>query len=203
MANKVKWIGGCLIVFVLILATNLIDKNHFERIEKSVSNIYEDRLVAKDLIFKMSQHMNEKSLAIANADSIFFSLRNNSVNQSFENLIQDFYKTELVEKEEKALDLLELQFTELKKIEENYVREQDVDQNELILDQINLGVLAINESLVSLSEIQMEEGRRQQSIASSSLSLVSLISRFEIVALVVLGLIIQVIILYKPKAREL
>jgi len=49
--NKAKWILGILMVFVLIIATNLIDKNNFLKVRDSVVTIYEDRLVAKDLIF--------------------------------------------------------------------------------------------------------------------------------------------------------
>jgi len=51
--NKVKWVLGILIVFILILATNLIDRNNFIRVKDSVVTIYEDRLIASDLVFEM------------------------------------------------------------------------------------------------------------------------------------------------------
>ena len=58
--NKLKWILGILMVFVLIIATNLIDKNNFVRVRDSVVTIYEDRLVANDLIFEMLKSVQEK-----------------------------------------------------------------------------------------------------------------------------------------------
>jgi hypothetical protein len=43
--NRLKWILGILMVFVVILATNLLDRNNFLRVRDSVVAIYEDRLV--------------------------------------------------------------------------------------------------------------------------------------------------------------
>lgn len=42
---------GC---FFLVLATNLVDRSNFNRIKNSVISIYEDRLVAKGIIFDMN-----------------------------------------------------------------------------------------------------------------------------------------------------
>ena len=50
--NKIKWTLGILMVFVLIVTTNLIDRNNFVRVKDSVVSIYEDRLVAKNLILE-------------------------------------------------------------------------------------------------------------------------------------------------------
>ena len=73
--NKLKWILGILIVFVLIIATNLIDKNNFTRVRDSVVTIYEDRIIASDLIFELQQSIHEKEVAIVLKDSLFSSLR--------------------------------------------------------------------------------------------------------------------------------
>lgn len=73
--NKLKWILGILMVFVLIIATNLIDKNNFVRVRDSVVTIYEDRLVANDLIFEMLKSVQEKELAVAISDSTFLIIK--------------------------------------------------------------------------------------------------------------------------------
>jgi len=70
--TKVKWVLGILMIFILIIATNLIDRNNFVRIKDSLETIYEDRLVAKDLIFKISKSVQEKELALAKLDSTFY-----------------------------------------------------------------------------------------------------------------------------------
>ena len=58
--NKIKWILGILIVFVLIITTNLIDRNNFVRVRDSVVTIYEDRLIVKGIIYDISKTIQEK-----------------------------------------------------------------------------------------------------------------------------------------------
>jgi hypothetical protein len=69
--NKIKWVLGILMVFVLIVATNLIDRSNFIQVRDSVVTIYEDRLIANDLIFEISKLVQEKEIAVALSDSIF------------------------------------------------------------------------------------------------------------------------------------
>src|SRR5690606_29299306 len=82
--NKIKWILGILMVFVLIITTNLIDRNNFIRVRDSVVTIYEDRLIANDLIFEISKLVQEKEMAVAMSDSVFFEY----LSLNFENTIQ-------------------------------------------------------------------------------------------------------------------
>jgi len=56
--NKIKWTLGILMVFVLIVTTNLIDRNNFVRVKDSVVSIYEDRLVAKNLILEFMKNLS-------------------------------------------------------------------------------------------------------------------------------------------------
>lgn len=62
--NKIKWVLGILMIFFIIIATNLIDKNNFVRVRDSVVTIYEDRLIANDLIFEMLKSVQQKEVAI-------------------------------------------------------------------------------------------------------------------------------------------
>ncbi|MDG1728743.1 MAG: hypothetical protein P8K68_03220 [Algibacter sp.] len=70
--NKIKWVLGISMIFILILSTNLIDRNSFVRMKDSVVTIYEDRIIANDLIFEMSKSVHEKEIAVALLDSVFF-----------------------------------------------------------------------------------------------------------------------------------
>mgnify|MGYP006207280059 CR=1 FL=1 len=62
--DKIKWVLGILMVFVLIITTNLLDRNNFVRVKDSVVSIYEDRLIANDLIFEISNSIKQKEIAI-------------------------------------------------------------------------------------------------------------------------------------------
>lgn len=58
--HRLKWVAAFLLVFVLIIGTNLLDRRHLQQMEATVESIYEDRLVAKELIFKMDRIIHEK-----------------------------------------------------------------------------------------------------------------------------------------------
>jgi hypothetical protein len=46
-------------IFILIITTNLIDKSNFTRVKDSVVAIYEDRLIANNLIFEISNSIRQ------------------------------------------------------------------------------------------------------------------------------------------------
>ncbi|WP_339687708.1 MCP four helix bundle domain-containing protein [uncultured Nonlabens sp.] len=93
ISNKIKWSVGLLLVIVLIVSTNFIDQNNFQRIQDSVTSIYEDRLIAKDLLFDIQLEIHDKELLLAeNKDSILLSNRS-STQKKIENFIEDFSKT--------------------------------------------------------------------------------------------------------------
>lgn len=60
--NKIRWVLGIFMVFFLIVAINLIDRDNFIRVNNSVQTIYEDRLVAQVLIFEFSASIQEKEI---------------------------------------------------------------------------------------------------------------------------------------------
>ena len=69
--NKVKWVLGILVVFLLIVATNLIDRNNFVRVRESVETLYEDRLIANDLLFELAKTVQENEIAVHLSDTSF------------------------------------------------------------------------------------------------------------------------------------
>lgn len=86
-------------VFVLIIATNLIDKDNFVRVRDSVVTIYEDRLIANDLIFEMLKSVQQKELAVATLDSTFFKTENLKVNDNLQSLVSRYEQTKLTVEE--------------------------------------------------------------------------------------------------------
>lgn len=84
--NKIKWVLGILIIFALIITTNLIDKNNYSKVGNSIVTIYEDRLIAKDLIFKISNAIHKKEVAAISANTAFFETTNKPNKQKHTNL---------------------------------------------------------------------------------------------------------------------
>lgn len=195
--NKLKWILGILMVFVLIIATNLIDKNNFVQVRDSVVTIYEDRLVANDLIFEMLKSVQQKELAVSLSDSTFFDTKNATVNHDLETLVSRFEQTKLTSKEETVFQDLKGNVTLLLDSETKLLNSNYNDNSEVVNHIENLKT-----NLNDLSKIQLTEGRRQMSISKRALDTVELFTQIEIFILVFLAIVIQIIVMYNPKEKE-
>ena len=184
-------------VFVLIIATNLIDKDNFVRVRDSVVTIYEDRLIANDLIFEMLKSVQQKELAVATLDSTFFKTENLKVNDNLQSLVSRYEQTKLTVEESNVFNDLKNNVQALLDSEKHFLN-SDYRDNSLIVN--NIKNLKIN--LSSLSKIQLNEGSRQMSISKQALDTVELFTQIEIYILVLLAIIIQIIVMYNPKAKS-
>ena len=191
--NKIKWILGILMVFILILATNLIDRNNFIRVKDSVVSIYEDRLIASDLVFKLSRLVNKKEVALKLSDTVFFNHENDKINSHIQDLILQYEETKFTPEESTTFKYLKNNFKLLETQEINYVLSNFKNKEH----QVEL-IKTINNNLDDLSKIQINEGRRQMSIGKKATTTVELFTQIEICLLVVLAIVIQIIVMYKP-----
>lgn len=192
--DKVKWILGISVVFFSIIATNLIDRMSFERVKDSVVAIYEDRLVAKDLVFELSLLVHEKEVANASSDLAFFNNRNKVVNDSIEQLTIKFLRTEMTEREARVFNNLQLNLVKLKSIENSMTLEQELEKGDF-----KSQVVRIKENLHDLSKIQLIEGKRQVFLSERAMDTVDLFTKLEILVLIILAVLVQIIVIYRPK----
>ncbi|GAB7257709.1 MCP four helix bundle domain-containing protein [Polaribacter sp. OB-PA-B3] len=192
--NKVKWVLGILMVFVLIVATNLIDRNNFLRVKDSVVTIYEDRLVVNDLIFEMSKAIQEKELASIKSDSVFFLTENKKINKDLQNNILKYEETKLTAKEVKVFNNLKQNLKNVNDLELLLLKNK-FDNNK----GLEKAIIKVKENLYQLSKIQLNEGGRQMSISKKAIDTVELFTQLEIYILIFLAIVIQIIVIYKPK----
>ncbi|MFT6827218.1 MAG: hypothetical protein ACJA2S_005405 [Cyclobacteriaceae bacterium] len=192
--DKVKWILGISVVFFSIIATNLIDRMSFERVKDSVVAIYEDRLVAKDLVFELSLYVQEKEVANASNDFVFFNKRNKVVNDSIEQLTIKFLRTEMTEREARVFNDLQLNLVKLKGLESSIDLEQEVEKGDF-----KIQLVRIKENLHDLSKIQLIEGKRQVFLSERAMDTVDLFTKLEILVLIILAVLVQIIVIYRPK----
>ncbi|GAL01842.1 hypothetical protein JCM19314_2196 [Nonlabens ulvanivorans] len=196
VSNKIKWSVGLFLVIGLILATNFIDRNNFKRVQDSVSTIYEDRLVAKDLIYDIQLEIHEKELLIALNNTTAYLSQKNKAQDELNDSMTQFSTTKLTLEEEKVFNNLQTELAALFTLENatdfTAVNGQD---NSRLQQQLDL----INETLLKLSDIQIKEGNRQMHIGKKAMASMELLTQMEVWIMIVLGVIIQVIILYNPK----
>lgn len=195
--NKIKWVLGILMVFVIIVTTNLIDRNNFLRVKDSVTTIYEDRLIANDLIFEILKPIHEKEVAVAMSDSAFFSERNKLLNANIRDFIERFEQTKLTVEEQNVFKNLKVNIVNLKQYEIAFIA-SNFSEKEPLFKQIS----GVNKNLYDLSKIQLNEGSRQISISNRAIDTVELYTQIEIYILIFLAIVIQIIVMYNPKKKE-
>lgn len=194
--NKVKWILGISLIFGLIATTNLLDRHNFHQLNESVISIYEDRLVAKDIILDIHDFMMEKKMAFATEDKDFFTQRNAAIDHELSELVERFEITRPTSAEKRVLEDLKINIESLIKAEEA-LNLNDIGSNGKIMNLIT----QIEFNLDDLSDIQITEGRRQVALSERAMNAIDLFTNMEIVILILLAIMVQVIILYKPKAE--
>lgn len=181
------------IVFLLVFATNRIDKNHFETVQNALITLHTDRVVAQDFIYKMNTIIYKKQLHFVKGS---LSNVHQDLNTGFYTLLENFSNTKLTSKEAAIFDRLQVDFDKLI-LSEKESLESSKRKNEIIN---SLNIIKID--LVNLSEIQISESKQLTSIAQKSLDANNLISKFEIGFLILIGLLIQFTIFYRVKKSK-
>jgi hypothetical protein len=190
--SKIKWVAAILLVFLIVLITNLIDRDHYKKLSYAVTTMYEDRLVAKDLLFDMSSIIQKKKMAAVTLDTAFYKVSNDVLDTELDHLMVEYNITKLTNKEKVAFKLLQKDVASLREKERNLSSSNKA--------QIIQHIEDLEKHLYTLSKIQVQEGRRQLSISQSSKDSLNLFTQVEVIFLIVTAVLIQVIIFYKPKS---
>lgn len=198
LAQRIRAGAALVVVFLLVLATNMMDNSHFKIVQKTLTTVYEDRLLAKDYIYKISRLLQIKKKAIQNLDAEGISIVNQSVNDSIQSLISIYAGTELTEKEAVRFESLKKNLARLAVLERNTPKNESFDRELTTSKTIEDLLLPIYADLDALSQIQLEESRREIKYSNRTIDTSNLISRIEIGVLIVIGVLIQMLIFIKP-----
>jgi len=193
--NKIKYVFALSLVLALVIATNVMDNTSFKIVKDSIENIYEDRLMAYDLIYKMSNELAKKKLQLSEQDSVQVASVISSAEATISDLMAKYEMTKLTRKESKYFETLKEQFEGLKKYNTANISNSDLEQIRGYRQQL----VAFSETLDELAQIQVEEGKRQLNNSNRAIKSSDILARMEIIAIIIIGIIIQAIILYKPK----
>lgn len=191
--NKIKWILGIALVFLLVITTNLIDRQNFMIIEASIETIYADRIIAQDIIYDISKEVAQKEIGYAKIGSDQLISSYSSNDDRTEEYIKLFAATKLTAKEKMFFDRLKKSLKDLKSTEASAVPGQEPAR------KLKTDLMAVREQLDELADIQVQEGKRELYESKKALGSAHLFTQLEIAALIVMAIIIQIIILYTPK----
>jgi hypothetical protein len=194
LIEKVKWVLGILLVFVIVLITNLVDRKNFNRIRNSVATIYEDRIVANDILYEILTLVHQKELAIKTADSDLFEHQNPAIEESLKTLISRYEQTKITPAEQRVFDNLKTHLDAWRMLEKDKPVTQMAENQTL-----GLRIEEVKADLAGLSKIQLKEGKRELALSEKTFETIDLFTKIEIIFLVLMALLIQVIILYRSK----
>jgi uncharacterized membrane protein len=199
--NKIMWTAGMLFAIALILMTGQINKRNFQKIQNSIEGIYKDRLVVKGLIFDLSTSLYQKEMALVKKDNEFFAKENNEINEAVMQHITDFKATKLTPNEDATLRKFEdgvnkLIYQEEKaKLASESITSKDIETfTALIID--------LHKMLGTLSEIQLEEGRRKLNISGGAVDSMNFFEKIENYFLIIFAVLILVVIFAVPGEKK-
>lgn len=182
--------------FLLVLASNRLNQRNFSTVEQSVNSVFEDRLVVQEYIYRLNNLFHKKELALAKNE-----LSTNTLTESsdIEKILSDFAKTELTVKESRYLSDLRSSYSELQEMEKNLSAKNASGSAEMKRG-ISSKLTRINNDLDELSGVQLSEGRQLTQRSQRSLGMNQLLSRLEIVFLVIIGILFLLIVFHREKS---
>lgn len=198
LKQKIKSVIALFIVFLMILATNMMDNNHFAFVQKSFKSIYHDRLVVSDYIFRISRLVEAKR---ARANDIKLTEEyglDNHATDSIDQLIQNYVTTKFSRDEELYFTSLKKNIVELKKLERALANATTPAEISQPLYSLNHQVSLIQDDLTNLSAIQLVEAKGLFDSSNRLIHNSYLISRLEIAFLIIIGSLILILITIKP-----
>jgi hypothetical protein len=194
--KKMRWVVGLGLIFLLVLATNSIDKGNYNKIKSSLVSIYDNRLVAIELLYRMNDKLSEYHLAMhkqyASGMETPVSLPITDLNI----LMDQYAQTFLTSAEEKKFEQLREEIARLEDMQTGLMN------GSTTLSEVSRELEEISKVFDSLLEIQMREGKSQMAISQQAMDVIDLFSNIEMVVLVVLALLIQFVIIYKSREKS-
>lgn len=192
--NKIKWILGIVLIFFVILTTNLIDRQNFNIVSDSIETIYADRLVAQDIIYDLTNLVGQKELLYATVERDGLSGKVKPLNDRIGESIELFSNTRLTPEEKIFFNRLRKELLSQIEVEQGLVSAPSFSA------KIFKSLSTVREHLDELSDIQLQEGHRELLESKRAIGVANLFTQLEIAALIIMAIAVQVIILYAPKS---
>ncbi|MCB0736445.1 MAG: hypothetical protein KDC92_02955 [Bacteroidetes bacterium] len=156
--------------------------------------MYEDRLLAKGIVYNMAQLLSEKELAFAKNDTGYFNVKASLDNQSLKQLMDNFGEAKMTPNEETAFEILKRKLADLYGFEKRMPKQGFNEQ-----ERYNQLLHEANEKIDFLADIQMTEGKRIFDNTASILNSMKIHTQIEAYFLLIMAVLIQIMVLIKPR----
>lgn len=178
--------------FLLVLASNRLNNRNFSAVEHGVDSVFEDRLVVQEYIYRLNNLFHKKELFLAKN---ILNQENIPQYPEIKTILADFEKTDLTREESQFLTSLKDNYTRLKTLEGQRMN-SEASGKEIVSVLGN-----ISRDLDELAEVQLSEGRQMTQRSKRSLGMNQMLSRIEIVFLIIIGILFLVIVFHRDKSK--
>lgn len=184
-------------VMLMMVMISYMHKRHLTDLEEKITSIYEDRLVAENYIFDLSKMMNSKKVALNVETELVekIALANHAVDE----LIYDYERTKLTEKENILFQKLKKDISVSKEFESQIIHNPTLPQQSSMRKVLDTQYDLILEDLDRLSEIQLYEGKRLLETSNQVIASNGITNRLEVALLIVIILVFLMAV-SSPKA---
>lgn len=189
-AEKVRTVLALIIVIGLVFTTNRLDKRHFEQVQENITSIHEDRVLAQDYLFDLSNIFHERRLRMTQGELVSFENDN-----EIEVILDKYRATYLTSKEKELFQRLTTNLNQLEQLGAATYGSAEGNTPHAILKRID-------KILAELSDIQVRESKSLKLRAQKSLESNLLVSNLEIILVVVIGIILQFALFHGGKKRK-
>lgn len=199
LSGKQRILVGSILTFafLLVLGSNLLDRRHFETIQRTVSSIYHDRIMVQDYIYKLRNHIYVEELALIEGEE---KIESNLVSQKIQPILDDYKNTVLTPEESKLLERLINGFSGLETLE---LEGKAGGKSQNVLLNTKETLVELKKNLDALEAIQIEESKRLTKISEKSLGINMMLSNLEMTFLVLIGMAIALLAFQPIKTLNL
>ncbi len=181
--NKALASAILLTLCLLVLFSNYIDRNHTNNVKKSISTLYEDRLIAEEYILKMTVFIYQIKEKI-NSDS-----SNEHKTKNIKELLVAYKETSDAYHKTKFTELEKIKASELLNIIQGIER-TPIEVNQLNLEYFDKALVLLGE----LSEIQLTESKLIMNYSEQLYLYGKNSSQFVFAVIIIILLVLQALV---------
>ncbi|MFT6998380.1 MAG: hypothetical protein ACJAQ4_002141 [Cryomorphaceae bacterium] len=184
-SEKIRTVLGLVMIILLVFITNRLDKKHFEEVQGTITEIYEDRVVAQYDLFQLTNLIYEAEFGVQERDTFPFDK-----NGKVETLLNEFEQTTLTKREREVFGRMKDNIQKLK-------------LPEMLLSSLENTTTfeRIHQNLEELSEIQVKESNSLRIQAQESLNSSNLMSNMEMILIIIFGIVLQFVLFSGGKKK--
>jgi hypothetical protein len=187
-------------VFFLVAFSSYIYNKNINQMGDLSSEMYSDRLIAQDYIYKFGKILYERKLMIANQNAIHIDSVFKHDRTGILTLLNNYGKTKLTKNEKIQFQEFEKNVLLMMNFEHKYLLGNTKDLNSNILKLQNKALNTSLAQLDKLAEIQISTGKQLNEASIRIVSFSFLLNQFDWAIIIIIGLIIQVIIFTSKSA---